>query len=1004
MGITGGRGRDALDLVGLGALIAASSLGYLTVGLDRKILSHNGGAASIAGLEDLTGRRLTTLLVPAERTAAEAVLTMAAAGEPVRDVLWRVRRAAGPPARVLASVTSVRRPDGGLSHLAMTWQDDTDRQEAAELASRRAARAATLLRALPDAVLICSPDGVIVEVNDQAEALFGYDTSELVGRPIEVLVPDALTAAHRWHRERYAATAHARPMITGPDINARHKDGHEVAVEVNLAAATLESGPVVVASVRDVRENRAQARRLQDSLDLVSSILAAATQQGIITIDLQGHIETFSRGAELMLGYTAAEVVGRPSSILEAPDMAGSLAEAWGLEETDPLDARIGVLVQSQVAATRQWTWVTKEGERREVLLSVTVRRSAEGPVGLILVATDQSERLAREAALAASEERFRLTFERSPVGAALISVDQHRLGRLLQVNPTLQTFLGYRREELLEATLPDLTHPEDLPLVVSTFDRLALGEPVAELLETRYLHADGRHVWGQTSLATVLSGGRGEDAYVVATIVDVTARRNAEAELTHHALHDALTGLPNRALLAEQLARALGRARRSGRGVGVLYIDLDNFKDVNDSLGHAAGDELLVDIANRLESCMRDSDMAGRLGGDEFVVVCEELHSVDDITAIADRVAAALTVQLPLAGQMVATSASIGIAHTHDAEANPEDLLREADIAMYRAKSNGRGRYEFSDPSLQARALRQIELEADLRATLTAQRAPGSGAHLPSSTQQVRRPQEGRLFLDYQPCFDARTGRLAACEALVRWQHPSRGLLMPGQFLDVAEDRALMSPLGAWVLAEAARQAAEWVARFGSDAPEMWVNVSAGQMGRNRFSTQVAEVLEVTTLPAALLCLELTERQALSSAPAVLDDLHALPDMGVRLAIDDFGTGYAGLDYLRRLPVSALKVDASYVAAIGQDAAGTALVATVVNLGHALDLTVVAEGVETEDQRAAVADLGADVLQGFLLARPGPPDQVEQLLSRARESSPGPADGAGSNRARRST
>ncbi len=566
-------------------------------------------------------------------------------------------------------------------------------------------------------------------------------------------------------------------------------------------------------------------------------------------------------------------------------------------------------------------------------------------------------------------------------MGAALVSLDQQRLGRLLQVNPAFEAFLGYRPEELLEATVADLTHAEDLPLVVSTFDRLGLGEPVAELLEIRYLHADGRHVWGQTSFATVLPGGQGEDAYVVATIVDVTARRTAEAELTHHALHDTLTGLPNRALLAEQLSLALGRSRRSGHSVAVLYIDLDNFKDVNDSLGHAAGDELLVAIATRLQSCMRDSDMAGRLGGDEFVVVCEDLTSFDDITAVADRVAAALGVQLPLAGQLVATSASIGIAHTSDPDANPEDLLREADIAMYRAKNGGRARYEFADPSLQARALRQIELEADLRATLAAQHAPATGVHAPHPGLPVRRPQEGRLFLEYQPCFDARSGALVACEALVRWQHLTRGLLMPGQFIDVAEDRALMSPLGAWVLLEAATQAAAWATAYGPDAPEMWVNVSAGQMGRHRFSEQVADALEATGLPPALLCLELTERQALSTAASVLGDLHALPGMGVRLAIDDFGTGYAGLDYLRRLPVSALKVDASYVAAIGRDAAGTALVATVVNLGHALDLTVVAEGVETQEQRAAVGELGADILQGYLLGRPGPPEQVERIL-----------------------
>ncbi len=314
-----GRASEPLDLVGLGALIAASPLGYLTVGLDGRVLSHNRGAAAVAARDDLVGARLLDLLVPADRTGADALLTEATHEDDVREARWRVRRADGAPAHVLACVARVTRPDGGLSHLALTWQDDTERHQAAERLSRRAARATTLLRALPDAVLICAPDGVVIEVNDQTQTLFGYEAAELVGRPIELLVPDAVVAAHRWHRERYTATAHSRPMITGPDINGRHKDGHEIPVEVNLAGATVESGPVVVASVRDVTEQRAQAHRLRESLDLVSSILAAATQQAIVTVDLDGRIETFSRGAELMLGYTVAEAVGQPVSILEPP-------------------------------------------------------------------------------------------------------------------------------------------------------------------------------------------------------------------------------------------------------------------------------------------------------------------------------------------------------------------------------------------------------------------------------------------------------------------------------------------------------------------------------------------------------------------------------------------------------------------------------------------------------------------------------------------------------------
>ncbi|MCG2802531.1 MAG: EAL domain-containing protein [Cellulomonas sp.] len=966
---------------GLRALVDASRLGHLTLSATGVITEHNTSAATICGAADLIGRTFDQLLVPADRSRARQLLA-AAGGSPVHhDEPLRIRRDGQGSTRVLVSVAALDGP--APQQVSVLMQDDTERYESVRELSHQVDRAATLLRALPDAVLICSPDGLIVEVNDQAQALFGYPADELVGQPIELLVPSETAGAHQWHRARYAATVQSRPMSTGPDVHGRTKDGRLVPVEVNLATARTRTGPVMVASVRDVTDARAQAGQLTDSLHLLSGVLRAATEQAIIATDLTGTILTWSRGAELMFGYTGREAIGRPASFLNSSDADSSLADTWGLDGNDSTADRVAVLVTSEVAATRPWVYLHKSGAPRHVLLSVTVRHAGNRPAGLILVATDQSQRMAAEAALAASEERFRSAFEHAPIGVALVSVAAPTLGTFLQVNPTLATLLGYTAAELDGATLADLTHPEDLPLIIAAFDRLVLGEPVGELIEHRLLDADARVVWVQVSLALVPPDATGRDAYVVAMVADITARRAAELALTHNALHDQLTGLPNRALIAERLTQSLNRARRTQSGVGVLYVDLDNFKDVNDSLGHAAGDELLIEVARRLAGCMQDSDTVGRLGGDEFIVVCEDVHDAAEVTAVAQRVGHVLAIQVPVAGQMVTSSASIGIVHTQDWDVAPEDLLREAGIAMFRAKGNGRARYEFSDPELQTRALRQIELEADLRATLDAQ-YPGhdlsAQAH-PRRGAPVRHPQVGRLFLAYQPCFDAGSGKVTACEALLRWEHPTRGVLSPGQFLDVAEERSLMAPLGAWVLRQATRQAAAWVERFGQRAPEMWVNVSASQMGRHQFSAEVAAALAETGLPAAKLWVELTERQALSSAHSVLDDLNALPAMGVRLAIDDFGTGYAGLDYLRRLPVSALKVDASYVAAIGQDRTGTALAASVVNLGHALDLTVVAEGVETEEQKAAVTGLGADTLQGFLLARPGPPEQVEELL-----------------------
>lgn len=961
-----------------GGLFDAAPFGYLRLSVDGSVLAHNDAAVRLLGPARAVGRRLVDLVVPADRAAADTAVR--AAVEPVEPVGDARAAAVGAPAirfrggeaghvRCLLAITAVRDLAGRAEHLGAVLIDDTARDGEMRAAGDRADRAARLLRALPDAMLVCAPDGEILQVNAQAEALFGYPADTLVGKPIEVLVPTEQAAAHRWHRDRYTATVHARPMITGPGISARRADGSLVPVEVNLAAVDLPDGPAVLASVRDVTASRRTEAALRDSHELITGVLSAATEQAIIATDLDGRIELFSRGAERLLGWTAAEVAGKPASIFD--DEGADLGAGWGLDRSEALADRVRRLVGASVSTTRPWTYRTRTGERRDVSLSVTVRHGPSGPAGLIIVATDESVRRQREAALAASEERFRLAFDNAPVGVAMIGLRSTDLGAFLHVNAAMSRILGYGTDELVETDVVSLTHPEDQAMARQNLSLLAAGDVDGDLVEHRFLHADGHDVWVEASFSVIRDAGQVPE-YVVGMLNDVTDRKRAEAELTHHALHDALTGLPNRALVTESLSLALARARRVGGGAGVLYIDLDNFKDVNDSLGHAVGDELLVEVARRLQGCMRDSDLAGRLGGDEFVVVCDGIAESSEMRAVAERVEQTLAIRLPLSGRMVTVSASIGIAFSPAGEDDPGDLLRRADMAMYRAKGNGRGRYEFADLALQARAERQIALEADLATAVS--RAQAAVAEAGGDSE---------LFLDYQPCFDARTGVLVACEALIRWRHPTRGLLSPGQFLDVAEERALMVPLGAWVLRAACEQGARWVRAFGDSAPEIWVNVSAAQLGRHRFASTVSDVLSHTGLAPDRLCLELTERQALSSAHSVLDDLHALPELGVRLAIDDFGTGYAGLEYLRRLPVAALKVDASYVAAIGRDATGAALAATVVGLGRALNLTVVAEGVETAEQRDAVSELGVDVLQGYLLARPGPAARVDAMLSR---------------------
>lgn len=967
-----------------GALVrafAGATVGLAELGLDGVVRAANPALTRMTGV-DVVGSRLEQLVAPGDRAGLLAATSALLDGRSEGTELALLLRAGGGVLPTTAALSLERDSGGAPVGMLLVLHDDQAHDARVQVLDDAGRRARTLLQALPDGILVCSVDGTIREVNHQVEALFGYSADELVGQAIEVLVPRGSAREHRRHRERYSGGAHAHPMSTGPGVNGLTKDGAEVPVEVTLAQVDLADGPAVVASVRDVTQARRTAEQLRAAHDLTAGILGAATEQAILAIDLDGDVDVFSAGAERLLGWSAAEVLHTSAARFDDPTQ--EVGTTWGGRPGQPLADRVRELVASGVSVTHPSVYVTRSGERRAVLLSMTVRHGPHGPAGLIVVATDQTAQLRQEAELRASEERFRRAFEHAPVGFALLSAEPDRLGTFLRVNGALGDMLGFSEGELLGTSVLSLAHPETLPAMRESLEALVQGGSNDDRHERRCVHADGSDVWVQVSLSLV----RDEDdrpAYVIAQLADVTERRRAEAELTHNALHDPLTGLPNRPLLSEHLAQALTRARQRATTVAVLYVDVDNFKDVNDSLGHAAGDELLVDIAHRLEDAMREGDTVGRFGGDEFVVICEDVATLDEVRDVADRITSTLAVQLPVAGRMVSVSASIGIAHSTGGLDRPEDLVRIADIAMYRAKANGRAQYEFSDPELQARAIRQLELEADLRRALDVQSAPGamtaSREDLPA-VAGARPGRPGELCLEYQPCFDAATGRVVAVEALIRWDHPVRGRLPPGEFLDVAEDRALMVPLGLWVLRAACEQAAEWVRRYGDAAPEMWVNVSSRQLGRHRFAAQVEHVLTETGLAPSSLWIELTERQALSTAASALADLHALPTLGVRLAIDDFGTGYAGLDYLRRLPVSSLKVDASYVAAIGTEPSGTALAAGVVNIGRALGLTVVAEGVETPEQRQVMVDLGAHVLQGYLLARPGPPEQVDELLA----------------------
>src|SRR4051794_2160055 len=527
--------------------------------------------------------------------------------------------------------------------------------------------------------------------------------------------------------------------------------------------------------------------------------------------------------------------------------------------------------------------------------------------------------------------------------------------GRFTRLNPAWEKALGWTADELMAESYLRLVHPDDL---ARTQEEAAKAmDPDGEIadLETRLRTRDGRWRW-------LLWNARwdGRAWYAVAT--DITARK----ELEHHALHDALTGLPNAALVTDRLRAAILRLRREGGAVLALVLDVDDLTLVNEIHGHAAGDGLLRQIATRLSESLRASDSVGRLGGDSFLVVAEGPGGAAGIDSVIARVRRVLEQPLSTPDGMLTATACIGVAVARDAGAGAEDLLRDADVALRRARFAGRGGVEVYDARLASEVRAHLALAGELRGALS----------------------RDELAVVFQPLISLRAGGTpVAYEALLRWNHPRRGELLPGTFLQIAEEDGLIVPIGAWVLREACRQVAAWRA----EGRDLWVsiNVSARQLADPDLVALVEDSLRATGAPPSSICLELTETTILGSPDVAAETLGALRALGVRVALDDFGLGYSSLAHLRTLPVDVLKVDRSFVAGLRERVEDRAVVEAVLTLARRMELTVIAEGVETADQDAVLRELGCPMVQGFLYGRPGPAALVGQAAPAISSSRP---------------
>ena len=552
-----------------------------------------------------------------------------------------------------------------------------------------------------------------------------------------------------------------------------------------------------------------------------------------------------------------------------------------------------------------------------------------------------------------AAEESFRLLFEGNPVPMWLFDPDPETL-KFLAVNDAAVVHYGYARESFLKMTLLDIVPQEDRHDVKNAIrnNPIVSGNPS---LIWQHVKADGKEIDVLTFCRDTMFCDR--PAQLVA-IVDVTAKRQAEARIAHMAHHDALTGLPNRVLFLDRLDETLLRVRRYPEILAVLYLDLDQFKNVNDTLGHPAGDKLLVAVADRLRTCLRDCDMVARFGGDEFAVLQIGLAAPHEAGALGERIVALLSEPYDIDGLQAVIGASVGIALAPADGETAEQLLRNADIALYQAKEDGRRVFRFFEPGMGDSLRARRALEFDLRNALAA----------------------GEFELYYQPLVTLETGVICGFEALLRWHHPARGMVAPAEFIPLAEEIGLIVPIGEWVLRQACAEAAAW-----PDDLKVAVNLSPVQFKKSNLPQVVVATLASTGLPAARLELEITESLFLTESKTNLATLRSLRALGVCIAMDDFGIGYSGLSYLRAFPFDKIKIDRSFISELGESADCMAIIKAVTKLGSTLGIPTLAEGAETEKQLARLREAGCTEMQGYLFSRPVPASEIAGLLSSRR-------------------
>jgi diguanylate cyclase (GGDEF)-like protein/PAS domain S-box-containing protein len=964
-------GTPAEDAARYRAIFDVLDEGLIVWGPDGRILTCNERSAEILGLpmehlrrigfDDLvhmaTGNPIAPDGTARPRTTFSA-LVASHAQEPVVGQVIGVERIDGAFVWLEVDLRIIEDPHEGTLMMS-SLRDIT----ATKVAQDRLEFQAHLLEAVGQSVVATDAHGIVCYWNSGAEQLFGWDTAAAMGRPgdelVQALVTEADTAVIAEHLNA------GRPW--SGDFALRRHDGVELTLFVTNTPILDENGKLVsvIGVSSDITDQKANRDALAQSEQWFRSLVQHAADVAFV-FDHDGNI-TYASPAVDTFGYTPDELIGTPSRDLIHPD------------DTARHRDRVMASLQASGSAAIEWRLRDAAGAYRWVEETLTDMRELEAVGGYVANVRDITDRKQAERERIEAEERFRQGFERSAFGLAILDLDHS----CTSANTALADLLGYPVEQLIGRRPIEFMHPAEADTAREGAERLLRSDgPQHYKREHRMVRADGTLIWVLIDM-TVVRDARDNPAYFFVQVRDIADRKRVEEALEHQALHDDLTRLPNRLLLVDRLAHSLARTDRSDRNLAVLFLDLDRFKLVNDGLGHVVGDQLLVEVAQRLQHAVRGSDTVARFGGDEFVIVREEVHDVKEAIEFAERVAKILREPIALSGRELYATASIGIAMGgHGSSA--EQLLRDADAAMYRAKDLGRSRIELFSHELQQRVAARLDLESALR-------------------QAIERDE---LELLYQPIVRLADGRVVGAEALLRWHREGHGVVVPADFIPVAEETGLIVPIGTWALEHALTElraltrthdAAEW--------PLLAVNLSALQLRLPTSIEMVRDAIRASGVDPSMLSLEITESALMDDIDQSAAAMHALRDLGVRLAVDDFGTGYSSLAYLKKLPVDSLKIDRSFINGLPSDPHDRSITEAIVTLGRSLDLTIVAEGVETVEQWIALDELGCTVGQGFLWSPPIPAAAFAPLITGLRRTERASRDAdadAGSTRARK--